>query len=142
MSCKVYTVIIGDPLENFAFLVRADHEQHARDLVRDLLIKQSFKAKLQHGESIGGVIEVERAYLDDRVLLLWLGDGKKIGFNEVCIDKEMKAVETTNTVRLTLAHIRHKEENKVNLISAVAEESKLARAYRRHLNILEEWVTD
>lgn len=141
MSCKIYTVI-SDVGNNVipVFLVNADHEQHARDMVRDVLGKAAFKAKLKNGATEYALVETAGAYSDGRVLPLVLSDDEAIPFNVSQAGVAVRVIESTQTVSLILQHIKHKEENHVNLITAVAEESKLARAYRRHRDILEEWI--
>ena len=140
MSFKVYTVSSTEQVYGPIFLVRADHEQHARDLVRDVWGKAAFQAKLRDGETEHALVDSARSYAEGRVLPLLLSDKSSMNFNISYTQHELHAIESTQTVRLTLRHIQFKAENKVNLITAMAEESKLARAYRRHRKILEEWV--
>lgn len=142
MSCKIYTVTSAAGNSIPIFLVNADHEQHARDMVRDVLGKAAFKAKLKNGETEYALVEAASAYSDGRVLPLVLSDDEAIPFNVSQADVEVRVIESTQTVRLILHHIKHKEENNVNLIAAVAEESKLARAYRRHRDVLEGWINE
>jgi hypothetical protein len=137
MTAKIYTVSARPRVP--VFLVLARHEEEARELVRGVLRKETFAAKLRDGESERALVTATRAYEDGRVLPLILSEDATHSFDADASDLDFRVVECTRTVEMMVNRLSMAP---ADLITAVAEESKLALAYRRHQKILDDWLTD
>lgn len=137
MTAKVYTVTSRS--QTPVFLVRANHEEEAREMVRGVLRKEAFAAKLRDGEAERALVTATRAYADGHVLPLILSEEGTHSFTMDASDAEMMVADSTKTVEMMMARLKMAAPT---LVTAVAEESKLAFAYRRHQKILEDWLTD
>jgi len=125
--------------EATTFFVRANHEQEARDLVLAAMEKIIFKTKLANSESRGCTIDKEDVFADGNVVIISSSPAPSFNLHEEFLNADLSVVDATATVRM-MVHYLSMNNDKPNLITAVAEETDLAKMYRLHLPRLLEWL--
>lgn len=127
--------------EAAAFFVRAEYEQEARDLLLDVVRKQLFKTRLGDGTARTTILEMEKTFADNRMVIISAAHAGLVGVGESVLEADLQVVNVTATVRMMIANLTLRDDaDRPTLIKAVAEESHLAAAYRRHLPLLQEWL--
>ena len=128
-------------VDEAAFFVRAEHEQEARDVLRETVRRRLFKTKLVDGEARATLLDMVDTYADDKMVIISTAYSSLVGVGESLLDSDLQVVEVTATVRMMIANLDMRASHtKPTLITAVAEETNIAGAYRRHLPLLKEWL--
>jgi hypothetical protein len=123
-----------------AFFVRAEHEQEARDVLRETVRRRLFKTKLVDGEARATMLNMVDSYADDKMVIISTAYSALVGVGEGLLDSDLHVVEVTATVRMMITNLDATTDRSPTLLRAVAEETNLAAAYRRHLPLLKEWI--
>lgn len=127
--------------EAASFFVRAEYEEAAREILRETIRKRLFKTKLGDGEARATLLDMLNAYADDQMVIISATQATLIGVGESLLASDLIVVDVTATVRMMIANLEKRdEESRPNLLTAMAEETNLAKAYRRHLPLLKEWL--
>lgn len=122
------------------FITLAEHEQEARKHVIDSLEKAMFLTKLKDGEAHTIMMDVNQSFAENSVIILAEGKETLLLIGEHILRKQLAVLDMTATVHLMVTHLRDYSDRKPNLLTAVAAETGLAEAYRRHLPLLEDWL--
>lgn len=139
MTDKIYTVCSNPRIPTF--LVRAAHEEEARDLVRTVLRKEAFSAKLRDGNSDEVLITADKIYGGGKVLPLFLSEDSVRVFNMDESELDVIAVESTKTVEMMLGRLSMASPNLITAVSSCNRRT-LASAYRRHQSTLKDWLDE